>query len=98
MEKGANWKVVEKRLTNCGAMDINTQIYVNRVKTFEYVGSTVVCDGELDDAVTYRVQSGWKNLTRVPRVLCDRIIGIYMNIKRKTSTGVRARDIEDGTR
>ena len=55
-------------------------------------------NGELDDGVTHRMYSGWKNWTRVPRVLCDRIIGLYLNIKRKTSTGLRDRDIEDGTR
>ena len=34
---------------------------VKRVKTFTYLGSTLVEDGELDAEVTHRVQSWWKN-------------------------------------
>ena len=51
---------------------------VKRVKTFTYVGSTLVEDGELDAEVTHRVQSGWK---RVSGVLCD--IKMNVNIKGK---------------
>ena len=45
---------------------------VKRVKTFTYLGSTLVEDGELDAEVTHRVQSRWKNWKRVFGVLCDR--------------------------
>ena len=38
---------------------------VKRVKTFTYLGSTLVDDGELDVEVTRRVQSGWKNYKSV---------------------------------
>ena len=50
---------------------------VKRMKTFRYLGSTLVEDGELDAEVTNRVQSGWKNWKRVSGVLCDR----KMNVK-----------------
>ena len=49
------------------------------MKTFTYMGSTLVEDGELDAEVTHRLQSGWKNWNRVSGVLCDR----KMNVKIK---------------
>ena len=54
---------------------------VKRVKTFKYLGSTLVYDGELEAEVTHRVQSGWKNWKRVSGVLNDRKMS--MKIKGK---------------
>ena len=75
---------------------------VKRVKTFTYLGSTLVEDGELDAEVTHIVQGGWKNWKRVSGVLCDR----RMNVKIKGKVyrtvvrcDVRGRDVgvEEGT-
>ena len=52
---------------------------VKIVKTFTYLGSMLAEDGELDAAVTHRVQRGWTNWKRVSGVLCDR----RMNVKIK---------------
>ena len=52
---------------------------VKRVKTFTYMGTTLVEDGKLDAEVTHRVQSGRNNWKRVSGVLCDR----RMNVKFK---------------
>ena len=49
------------------------------MNTFTYLGSTLAEDGELDDEVTHRGQSGWNNWKGVSGVLCDRI----MNVKIK---------------
>ena len=76
---------------------------VKRVKTFTYLGSTLVVeDGELDAEFTHRVQSGWKNWKRVYGVLCDRSMNV--NIKRKVYRTVtrcdargRGMGVEEGT-
>ena len=49
---------------------------IKRVKTFTYLGSTLVDDGELDAEVTHIVQSGWKNWKRVSGALCDRKMNV----------------------
>ena len=83
--KSEDWRLLEGRLNNWGAINIKMQRYSyrerhsKRVKTFTYLGSTLEEDGELDAEVTHRVQSAWKNWKSVSGVLCDR----RMNIKIK---------------
>ena len=74
-------KIIIRKTEYWGTTNINMQRssymerqYLKRVNTFTYLGSTLV-----DAEVTHRVQSGWKNWTRVSGVLCDRI----MNLKIK---------------
>ena len=78
---------------------------VNRVKTFTYLGSTLVKDRSLDAEVTHRVQSGWKDWKRVSAWSGVRLEnecedqGEGVQNSGKTSTDVRGRDIgiEEGT-
>ena len=64
------------------------------MKTFKYLGSTLVENGELDAEVNHRVQSGWRNWKKVSGVLCDRRMKVKIKGKvYKTSNGVRSGDM-----
>ena len=47
---------------------------LKRVENFNYLGSTVTGDGELDKEIVHRMQAGWMNWRKVSGVLCDRRI------------------------
>ena len=44
------------------------------MNTFKYLGATLAENGDLDEEMTHRIQSGWENLKRVSGILCDRSI------------------------
>ena len=44
---------------------------MKRVGNFNYLGSTVAENGDLDREITHRIQAGWKNWKKLSGVLCD---------------------------
>ena len=54
---------------------------LERVNTFKYLGVTLAENGDLDAALTHRIQSGLKNWKRVSGILCDR--RIILRVKEK---------------
>ena len=65
-----------------GNSDINLQgENLERVNTFNYLGTTLAENGDLDAEMTHRLQSGWKNWKRVSRILCDRRISLRVKGK-----------------
>ena len=60
-----------------GNSDINLQGQnLELVNTFKYLGATLAENGDLDEEMTHRIQSGWKNWKRVSGILCDRRISL----------------------
>ena len=51
---------------------------MKRVEKFKYLGSVVAGDGNLDEEIMQRVQSGWNNWRKMSGVLCDRKINVKM--------------------
>ena len=45
---------------------------LKKVTKFEYLGSTMSEDGELNEEVQKRIQAGWRNWRRMSGVLCDK--------------------------
>lgn len=45
---------------------------VKKVGKFKYLGSMVAENGELDEEITHRVQSGWMNWRKASGLLCDK--------------------------
>ena len=55
------------------AIDIEIDMQrMEMVESFRYLGSVVQNDGELDQEITARIQSGWRNWRRCRGILCDR--------------------------
>ena len=51
-----------------GNSDINIQgENLERVNTFKYLRPTLTENGDLDEEMTHRIQSGWTNCKRVSR-------------------------------
>jgi hypothetical protein len=45
---------------------------VPRRDTFQYLGSMLQSDGEIDEDVSYRIRAGWVKWRQTSGVLCDR--------------------------
>ena len=62
------------------------------VRKFNYLGSVVEENGELDEEVVHRVQTGWRNWEKVTGVLCDKRISaqvkgkVYKSVVRPAMT------------
>ena len=72
-------KTVYLRFNGDGNLDGNSDINLQgdnleRVNTFNYLGTTLTENGDLDAEMTHRIQSGWTNWKRVSGILCDRRI------------------------
>ncbi|KAI5735640.1 hypothetical protein M8J77_020866 [Diaphorina citri] len=48
--------------------------YLENVKKFKYLGSSVCTDGELDEEIASRINAGWMNWRKMSGVLCDKRI------------------------
>ena len=60
-----------------GNSDVNIQgENLERLNTFKYLGATLAENGDLDEDMTHRIQSGWKNRKRMSGILCDRSISL----------------------
>ena len=56
-----------------GAGSIRMHDYVlKKVTSFEYLGTTVSGNGELEEEVEKRIQAGWRNWKRLSGVICDK--------------------------
>ena len=79
-------KTVYLRFNGDGNLDGNSDINLQgenfkRVNTFKYLGATLAENGDLDAAMTHRIQSGWNNWKRISGILCDRRISLRVNGK-----------------
>ena len=45
---------------------------LKKVNSFKYLGTTLSENGEFEDEVEKRIQSGWRNWKKLSGVLCDR--------------------------